>query len=142
MKTSARNVFHCTVTDVRRAIFDLHTGGAALALAHTVDQLADMVQQVAEWGYQYIEQSPHPQINPFYKHPKAGREVIAEYKKALRDTGVSILLVEQNARAALEVADYGYVLEMGTISLHGPARELAHDARVIDTYLGAASTPA
>ena len=62
--------------------------------------------------------------------------------KALRDTGVSILLVEQNARAALEVADYGYVLEMGEISLHGPARELAHDARVIDTYLGAASTPA
>ena len=60
----------------------------------------------------------------------------------LRETGVSILLIEQNARAALEVADYGYVLEMGTISLHGPARELAHDARVIDTYLGAASTPA
>lgn len=56
----------------------------------------------------------------------------------LRSTGVTILLVEQNARAALEVADYGYVLEMGEIALEGPARELALDPRVIDTYLGAA----
>ena len=57
---------------------------------------------------------------------------------ALRATGVTILLVEQNARAALEVADHGYVLEMGEIALEGPASELARDSRVIDTYLGAA----
>ncbi len=56
----------------------------------------------------------------------------------LRKTGVTTLLVEQNARAALETADYGYVLEMGEIALHGPASELATDSRVIDTYLGAA----
>jgi len=56
----------------------------------------------------------------------------------LRKTGVTILLVEQNARAALEVADYGYVLEMGEIALEGPAEQLASDSRVIDTYLGAA----
>ncbi|HEX3139019.1 MAG TPA: ATP-binding cassette domain-containing protein, partial [Rhizobacter sp.] len=56
----------------------------------------------------------------------------------LRATGVTILLVEQNARAALEVADHGYVLEMGEIALEGPATELARDPRVIDTYLGAA----
>ena len=57
---------------------------------------------------------------------------------ALRSTGVTILLVEQNARAALEVADYGYVLEMGEVALQGPAAELASDPRVIETYLGAA----
>ena len=56
----------------------------------------------------------------------------------LREQGTSILLVEQNARAALEVADHGYVLEMGEVALNGPAEELAHDPRVIDTYLGAA----
>jgi branched-chain amino acid transport system ATP-binding protein len=56
----------------------------------------------------------------------------------LRETGVSILLIEQNARAALEVADYGYVLETGAIALQGPASDLAGDARVIETYLGAA----
>jgi branched-chain amino acid transport system ATP-binding protein len=56
----------------------------------------------------------------------------------LRATGVTILLVEQNARAALEVADHAYVLEMGEIALQGPAAELAKDSRVIDTYLGQA----
>ena len=60
---------------------------------------------------------------------------------ALRSTGVTTLLVEQNARAALETADYGYVLEMGDMALSGPARELATDPRVIDTYLGAARKP-
>jgi len=58
---------------------------------------------------------------------------------SLRELGVSILLVEQNARAALETADYGYVLEMGEITHEGPARQLAHDARVVATYLGGAA---
>jgi branched-chain amino acid transport system ATP-binding protein len=54
----------------------------------------------------------------------------------LRELGVSILLVEQNARAALETADYGYVLETGCIVLTGPAVSLIHDPRVIASYLG------
>jgi branched-chain amino acid transport system ATP-binding protein len=54
----------------------------------------------------------------------------------LRSHGVSILLVEQNARAALEVADHGYVLETGQIVLDGPAKQLAGDPRVIESYLG------
>ncbi|MEO7128498.1 MAG: ABC transporter ATP-binding protein [Rhodoferax sp.] len=61
--------------------------------------------------------------------------------EALRKTGVTILLVEQNARAALEAADHGYVLEMGTVSLEGPATQLAGDPRVIETYLGASRAP-
>ncbi len=56
----------------------------------------------------------------------------------LREAGTSILLIEQNARAALEVADHGYVLETGAIALEGPAAQLAGDPRVIETYLGAA----
>ena len=55
----------------------------------------------------------------------------------LREQGVAILLIEQNARAALEVADHGHVLETGAFVLDGPASLLAHDARVIETYLGA-----
>lgn len=54
----------------------------------------------------------------------------------LRARGVSILLVEQNARAALRVADYAYVLEMGAIAMAGPAAELANDPRVVEAYLG------
>jgi len=54
----------------------------------------------------------------------------------LRRTGVATLLVEQNARAALQVADYGYVIETGDIVMQGPAAELANDPKVIETYLG------
>jgi len=54
----------------------------------------------------------------------------------LRDLGVSILLVEQNARAALETADYGYVLETGEVVFHGEASALLHDPRIAATYLG------
>ncbi len=55
---------------------------------------------------------------------------------SLRDLGVSILLVEQNARAALETADVGYVLETGEIVQSGPADTLIHDPRLISAYLG------
>ncbi|MBU6195707.1 MAG: ABC transporter ATP-binding protein, partial [Burkholderiales bacterium] len=55
----------------------------------------------------------------------------------LQSEGTSILLVEQNARAALEVANHGYVLETGSIAVEGPAAELAHNPRVIESYLGA-----
>ena len=67
--------------------------------------------------------------------PLVVRDIFATIA-ALRATGVTILLVEQNARAALEVADYGYVLEMGEIALEGSAEDLAKDPRVIETYLG------
>ena len=54
----------------------------------------------------------------------------------LRKAGVSILLVEQNARAALQVADYAYVMELGEFTMSGPAAQLAADKRVIESYLG------
>jgi branched-chain amino acid transport system ATP-binding protein len=57
----------------------------------------------------------------------------------LRSTGVSILLVEQNARAALQVADYGYVLENGEMVLQGESADLAANPRVIESYLGLSS---
>ena len=49
----------------------------------------------------------------------------------LRDAGVTVLLVEQNARAALQVADYAYVLETGAVTLEGPAAQVAEDPRVV-----------
>ncbi|MES2161514.1 MAG: ABC transporter ATP-binding protein [Pseudomonadota bacterium] len=54
----------------------------------------------------------------------------------LKSEGVTMLLVEQFAAAALNVADYGYVLENGTISVHGPAESLKTDPKVIAAYLG------
>jgi len=67
--------------------------------------------------------------------PMMVREIL-RIVASLRESGVSILLVEQNARAALETADYGYVLETGEITHQGPPTALASDARVVATYLG------
>ena len=60
----------------------------------------------------------------------------------LRAAGVSILLIEQNARAALQLADYGYVLETGETVLEGTAAELLANPRVVETYLGLAGRAA
>jgi branched-chain amino acid transport system ATP-binding protein len=67
--------------------------------------------------------------------PRVVRDIFAIITD-LRAAGVSILLIEQNARAALQVADYGYVLETGEQVLEGAADQLADDPRVIETYLG------
>jgi branched-chain amino acid transport system ATP-binding protein len=55
---------------------------------------------------------------------------------SLREAGVAILLVEQNARAALHIADHGYVIETGAVVLQGPAVQLAGDPGVVASYLG------
>ncbi|MBV2180677.1 MAG: ABC transporter ATP-binding protein [Castellaniella sp.] len=67
--------------------------------------------------------------------PLIVREILS-IVRALREDGVSILLIEQNARAALESSDFGYVLETGEIALSGDSAALAEDARVRATYLG------
>ncbi len=67
--------------------------------------------------------------------PAIVREIFSIIQN-LRETGVTILLVEQNAHLALEVGDRGYVLEAGSITLSGKARDLLHDDRVRKAYLG------
>lgn len=71
--------------------------------------------------------------------PRIVREIFHTIAQ-LRRTGVSILLVEQNARAALHVADRGYVLETGAVVLEGAARMLAGHPRIIESYLGLGRT--
>jgi branched-chain amino acid transport system ATP-binding protein len=54
----------------------------------------------------------------------------------LRSAGVSVLLVEQNAKAALGIADRAYVMELGEFVMNGPAQEMAANQRVVASYLG------
>jgi len=65
-------------------------------------------------------------------------KMIFEIIRQINAEGTTVLLVEQNAKAALEIADYGYVLETGRITLHGKGRELLSDDRVRKAYLGEA----
>lgn len=65
-------------------------------------------------------------------------KMIFDIIREVNASGTTVLLVEQNAKAALEVADYGYVLETGRITLSGPGRELLADDRVRAAYLGEA----
>jgi branched-chain amino acid transport system ATP-binding protein len=67
--------------------------------------------------------------------PLVVQEILA-IVRSLRAEGVSILLVEQNARAALEVADYAYVMELGAITTQGSPAEIAGDPRLVESYLG------
>jgi branched-chain amino acid transport system ATP-binding protein len=67
--------------------------------------------------------------------PKLVRSIF-EIIRTIRARGTTLLLVEQNARLALEAADRAYVLETGTIALSGPAADLARDERVREVYLG------
>jgi len=65
--------------------------------------------------------------------------LVAEILRVIRhlnDQGTTILLVEQNARAALQIARYGYVLETGSVVIEGPAADLLTDDKVRHAYLG------
>jgi len=66
-------------------------------------------------------------------------KMIFDIVRAINQEGVTVLLIEQNAKAALELAHYGYVLETGRITLHGPGKELLADDRVRNAYLGEAA---
>jgi branched-chain amino acid transport system ATP-binding protein len=65
-------------------------------------------------------------------------KMIFDIVRAINAEGVTVLLIEQNAKAALEIADHGYVLETGRITLHGPGKQLLEDDRVRSAYLGEA----
>ena len=73
--------------------------------------------------------------------PSAGlspsnQDLVFERVRGIADSGVSIVMVEQNARRCLQIADRAYVLDQGRNAHTGPGRELLHDPKVIDLYLG------
>ena len=63
-------------------------------------------------------------------------DMIFETLDRIRKEGTTILIVEQNALMTLELADYAYVMELGEISMQGPASELIHDENLVEAYLG------
>ncbi|WP_084037290.1 ABC transporter ATP-binding protein [Haloechinothrix halophila] len=77
----------------------------------------------------------------FLDEPSAGlspafQDQVFEQIKTINETGVSIIMVEQNARRCLQICDHGFVLDQGRNAHAGTGRELLHDQKVIETYLG------
>ena len=72
--------------------------------------------------------------------PMLAKDMLAVVAR-LRERGLASLLVEQNARAALAIADYAYVLETGHLTMEGPADVVGRDPKVLESYLGAQRTP-
>ena len=64
------------------------------------------------------------------------QDLFARFAEINKETGMTMLVVEQNAQLALEIADRGYVLESGAINTQGPAEELIHDDAIRKAYLG------
>lgn len=68
--------------------------------------------------------------------PLVERELILRLKQLTSETGLTVLLVEQNANLALSISDYGYVLELGKLIAQGPAKDLKSDRAIREAYLG------
>lgn len=66
----------------------------------------------------------------------ANQDVVFDRVRLIADSGISIVMVEQNARRCLQICDRGYVLDQGRNAHEGPGRELLHDPKVIELYLG------
>ena len=88
-----------------------------------------------DWSIPYQEPAVSPELAGMGLAPLLGEEVF-NVIKALKAQGMTILLVEQNASAALAIADRGYVLETGSVTLTGPGHELLQNEDVRAAYLG------
>ena len=114
------------------AFLDLtrHRDKVAATLPYGVQKRVDLARALVGRPSLLLLDEPSLGLAPLMVH------LIFQMIIRIRQEGTAILLVEQNARAALKVADYGYVMEGGRIVLEGPAADLAADDRVQSAYLG------
>ena len=87
-------------------------------------------------GQDITKVPPHKIVTMGMAHVPEGRRVFANMIKEVSESGTTVLLVEQNAKKALSIADRAYVLETGRITLEGKASDLLHDESVQKAYLG------
>ena len=69
--------------------------------------------------------------------PQAAHQIFETIRRLSSELGVTILMVEQNVRMGLALADHAFVLDLGTKRFEGPSKEIADDPRIRDLYLGA-----
>jgi branched-chain amino acid transport system ATP-binding protein len=105
-------------------------GQAAGTLSGGEQQMVAMARALMARPRVIVMDEPTMGLSPLFV------DRVLELIKTVNQQGITIFMVEQNAHLALQIADYGYVLQTGRIALSGPARELLHDPRIRDAYLG------
>jgi branched-chain amino acid transport system ATP-binding protein len=105
-------------------------GQAAGTLSGGEQQMVAMARALMARPRVMVMDEPTMGLSPLFV------DRVLDLIKTVNQQGITIFMVEQNAHLALQIADYGYVLQTGRIALSGPARELLHDPRIRDAYLG------
>jgi branched-chain amino acid transport system ATP-binding protein len=105
-------------------------GQAAGTLSGGEQQMVAMARALMAKPRVIVMDEPTMGLSPLFV------DRVLELIQTVNKQGITIFMVEQNAHLALQIADYGYVLQTGRIALSGPARELLHDPRIRDAYLG------
>ena len=105
-------------------------GQAAGTLSGGEQQMVAMARALMARPRVIVMDEPTMGLSPLFV------DRVLELIQTVNKQGITIFMVEQNAHLALQIADYGYVLQTGRIALSGPARELLHDPRIRDAYLG------
>ena len=105
-------------------------GQAAGTLSGGEQQMVAMARALMAKPRVIVMDEPTMGLSPLFV------DRVLELIQTVNKQGITIFMVEQNAHLALQIANYGYVLQTGRIALSGPARELLHDPRIRDAYLG------
>jgi branched-chain amino acid transport system ATP-binding protein len=105
-------------------------GQAAGTLSGGEQQMVAMARALMAKPRVIVMDEPTMGLSPLFV------DRVLELIQTVNKQGITIFMVEQNAHLALQIADYGYVLQTGRIALSGPARELLYDPRIRDAYLG------
>jgi branched-chain amino acid transport system ATP-binding protein len=105
-------------------------GQAAGTLSGGEQQMVAMARALMARPRVIVMDEPTMGLSPLFV------DRVLELIQTVNKQGITIFMVEQNAHLALQIANYGYVLQTGRIALSGPARELLHDPRIRDAYLG------
>jgi branched-chain amino acid transport system ATP-binding protein len=105
-------------------------GQAAGTLSGGEQQMVAMARALMAKPRVIVMDEPTMGLSPLFV------DRVLELIQTVNRQGITIFMVEQNAHLALQIANYGYVLQTGRIALSGPARELLYDPRIRDAYLG------
>ena len=134
---ASRDRFLQCIEGVTENAAQFHTAGDHWSILHCAEHVAVAERQMLAMGRALMAAPKLLMLDEpsLGLAPRIVRDVFHIITE-LKDAGVSILLIEQNARAALQIASYAYVLELGRVTAAGTSAEIANNPRLVESYLG------